>query len=441
MTQAVTPWQAGTLYAPGDIVEARVQSQFQFKAVQGATARSGSVEPIWPTALGQTVEDGGVIWQAVAVDIQEWEAVPIGKTGASEPAWPSVPFEQSGTLVADGTARWKAIAPVVTDPRAPAAKAAIVLGSKAFAAGEDIVRFSATNNALDWTTLRDAGFLPTGQQTTGEVRPTALAQYRSNLVVFTPTSAQVWQVDPDPQRMSLLDIIEGVGTRFHRAHASIGDDLFFLTRLGVRSLSVTGGSQNLQTGDVGAPVDAILQPLIDAATDPRMLYYPARGQLWVIFGVDVYVLTSSPQAGVAAWSHYVFPGAIDAWAILDGELYLRIGNDVYRFDENATTDDGQAIPVTVQWPWLDLGELGQTKMMLGFDISASAACQVSVGYDQSNPAAFTNPYTVGPDTLPGQVIPLPLMAPSFSPKVTHSANQPFELNSLTLYLQDQRPMA
>lgn len=434
-------WQAGTLYDPGDVVEARIPAAFQFLAVQTATSRSGAIEPIWPAILGETVADGAVTWQAINVDIQEWQAIPIGKSGATEPTWPDITFAESGSFVIDGTARWKPISPVVPDARVPQTKAVLLIAGKVFAGDGEVTRFSETNNPLNWSTVGDAGFLSTATQENAEPVVSALAEYRGNLVVFGPASAQIWQVDPDPQRMTILDTVPGIGTPFSGAHVSIASDLFFLSPLGVRTLSLTAGSQNLQAGDVGAVVDPLIQPLIAGTPNPDMLFYPARGQLWAVFGAEAFVLTSSPQAGVSAWSRYTFSAPIDAWAVLDGNLYLRMGNDVFRVDEAAVTDDGAAIPVTVQWPWLDFGAFGQTKMLLGVDYTGSRPVAIEVGYDQSNPSAFTAPFTLDADTVPGQMVPLPVTAPSFSFRLTHSAAEPWEMQALTVYLNDLRPTA
>jgi hypothetical protein len=90
----------------------------------------------------------------------------------------------------------------------------------------------------------------------------------------------------------------------------------------------------------------------------------------------------------------------------------------------------------VQWGYLDCGPAGQTKMLTGFDIVASGNPSVSIGYDQTDATRFTAPYAIGPDTLPGALIPLPVAAPSFSPKVTFAGGQKWSVQQMSLYLDD-----
>ena len=77
-------------------------------------------------------------------------------------------------------------------------------------------------------------------------------------------------------------------------------------------------------------------------------------------------------------------------------------------------------------------------MLEGFDIVGYGTSSISVGYDQTNEAYFTTDYAIPADTYPGQVIPLPLLAPSLSVKLTYDGNQDWQWNAMNLYLQDMR---
>lgn len=157
----------------------------------------------------------------------------------------------------------------------------------------------------------------------------------------------------------------------------------------------------------------------------------------------IYVYTHN--AGKGKWSRYTFPFSVDAFAQLGNDCYIRHGDFVSRIDEAAVTDDVPDVsgaPVAtnfqgvVQWGWLDCGPQGQTKMLQGFDIVASGNPSVSIGYDQTDATRFTAPYAVGPDTVPGTIVPLPVAAPSFSPKVTFPGGQKWSVQSMSLYLDD-----
>ena len=162
----------------------------------------------------------------------------------------------------------------------------------------------------------------------------------------------------------------------------------------------------------------------------------------------VFVYTMSRTGEVGAWSRYVFPFNVDNFCQMGEKLYIRAGDDVLMVDEDADQDfagDVRAQPFdgVVQWPWLDAGQPGVTKQIAGFDISTSNApnVDVQIGYNQANKAAFTPSYSVPGDTVPGTFIPLPVMAPSFSLKLTFSSYDFWQFQAVTVYVNDQRMTA
>jgi hypothetical protein len=142
------------------------------------------------------------------------------------------------------------------------------------------------------------------------------------------------------------------------------------------------------------------------------------------------------NAGKGKWSRYVFPWSVDAFAQLGNALYVRHGDVVSKVDKDATDDGGTDFTGTVQWPWLDFGQPGVTKMLEGFDIVGSGTPSVSFGYDQTDLTAFTTPYAVDADTLPGGIIAMPLAAPTMSVKITYPGGAPWSLQAVQLYLDD-----
>ena len=152
--------------------------------------------------------------------------------------------------------------------------------------------------------------------------------------------------------------------------------------------------------------------------------------------VFIYTMNRGVQGG--AWSRYVFPWTIEYYAHLEGNLYLRHGDDVSVVIEGQTDDDGTGFQGVIQWPWLDFGLPGRNKMLIGFDIVGEGTSNIEIGYDQTQGGLFTTSYAIPADTYPGQIIPLPLTAPSMSVKLTYDADQAWQWNALSLYLQDQR---
>lgn len=65
-------WQPSTVYYKRfdddyDIVVASVFKGMYFKVTN--PGMSGTTEPTWPTTVGATVKDGGIVWQAVAYNL------------------------------------------------------------------------------------------------------------------------------------------------------------------------------------------------------------------------------------------------------------------------------------------------------------------------------------------------------------------------------------
>lgn len=419
-----------------------------FRAVQLEIGTSDSTEPDWPTTVGVQVVDNDVIWEGVLASRVTWEAIPILKSGAVEPIWPTV----GGSNIADNTINWEAVSRRITDENCPNSKVVAILASKVFAVDKDLVRFSATTNAQDWTTPDNAGYLATGLQQANSNDMAVLNQYRGNLVAFNASSFQHWQVDPDPALMALLDQMEGIGSTWQHAAASVGDELLYLSQLGVRSVSMSAGANNLAAGDVGMPVDPLVQPAIAAAvvagSVPVGTYYPSQGQYWLAFpdypaAGETTCFVATFHGSKPKWSRYLFPFAIEAFAQLGNDLYVRNGDQVSLVSEDAIADqleDTSQVEFggTVWWPYLDFGQPGVTKMLEGFDIIASGSPEVSIGYDQRNLAAFTTPYALPADTIPGGMIGLCVTAPTMSVRVDFAPGEKWSLSGVTLFVSDDR---
>ncbi|MBB3802055.1 hypothetical protein FHR47_002303 [Xanthomonas arboricola] len=159
-----------------------------------------------------------------------------------------------------------------------------------------------------------------------------------------------------------------------------------------------------------------------------------------------FVYSISAIGRVGAWSRYIVPFKVDDWCFAGEDLYIRSDDYIHVMDRDSLGDEispGDIRPFQglIQWPWLDFGQPGVTKMLYGFDMVGTGDVSVQFGYDQTNGGAFTDPYLIPGDTVPGMVIPMPLAAPSISVRLTFDGTQDWQWNASCLYLQDLRGMA
>lgn len=344
--------------SPGATIE------LAFKAINTEAGLSGATEPTWPTVVGNTVVDNEVEWEAIEARTVTWQASPVLVSGTDEPVWPI----EGDAFVADGTIAWKAIPYRITDPNCPNTKEVAIGASKVFAGDEDVVRFSATYDPRDWTTAQDAGFLPSGLQQKGQVAVTALGMYRGNLCVWSGSSFQMWQIDPDPAAMALLDAMEGIGTIHYRAVQAVNNDLFFVPALGVRTVGLSAGSGSLQAGDVGMPIDPLVQAAIVGKV-PLATYYPSAGQYW---------LTTSKTAPVPVLDRVplLCPLLDDAWVGVPYSYTPSLSDDVedvsWEITEGELPDGLELDPVT--------GEISGTPTMGSLGTATFTLTATADGY-------------------------------------------------------------
>ena len=322
----------------------------------------------------------------------------------------------------------------ITDSNCPHSAAFVKKAGKIFAIKDDVVRFSATGNARDWSDEKDAGFLPVALQQSVNNKPVALGEYQNNLVVFFEDSAQIWQVDPDPKLHRLIDTVP-IGTRYTHSHANMGADIFFLSPSGFRSVAVQAFSSNMMDNDIGSPIDALVQADMRGHVQPKMVYYRGVGQLMCFMGSYAYVYSYSRSSKISAWSVWTFPFVIDAVAEHDARLYVRSGDALYVLDDTAYTDDGAPIEVVAELPFLDMRKPGLLKQFTGVDVAASGSLQLRFKFDPLHPERSTPALKLRGDTRPLPRIPVEVMAANLGIGVANRDDEAFELAAITVYYE------
>jgi hypothetical protein len=332
-----------------------------------------------------------------------------------------------------------AVPTIVTDANCPHSAGVIKLASKLFAVGPgiaDTVRYTKTGNPRDWTTAGDAGFLPTGLNSRGDRSANALGTYQGKLVVLSKDGAQVWTVDPDPANMKLDSIVENVGTSFPRTVANVAGDVLFLSDYGFRSITTLQLTNNLADVDIGSPIDTLVRPVVKVpGVRPLSTFFYGSGQYICAIGNHVFVYSISRTAKISAWSEYFLPQSVDAFAELGQTLYLRCGDDVYRLDPDAKTDAGTQYEVLVQAPYMDFKSPGEAKQIVGADVVMEGGCEFSIGFDVTDPDAFTDPVRVKGNSRPGGLLPVECVGTEFSLRFRNYDASPWRLDAATIYYE------
>jgi hypothetical protein len=121
---------------------------------------------------------------------------------------------------------------------------------------------------------------------------------------------------------------------------------------------------------------------------------------------------------------------------LNADLYVRSGDDVYKFDRAARTDDGQIYPVDLSLSYLDFKSPGVLKQIIGLDAVVTGSCEISFGFDARDTSLVTSPgIEVSGDSRPGNVMPVELLATNIAPIIRNYDDQDFELHQLTFYFE------
>ncbi len=327
----------------------------------------------------------------------------------------------------------------VSDANCPQSKSFQKAASKIFAVDGEVVRFCATDDARDWTLIDDAGFLPTGRQQSGALDAQGLGDYQNDLAVFFKDGLQLWVVDPDPALHVLRKRIACSGSEYPGSVMDLSGELMYLSKAGYRSVSAVAKSDNLQEIDIGNPIDSLVTPLLTAGIRPIAGFYKTGGQYWDIIGSKAHVYTFSRSAKISAWSEYDLSHSFTDFAELDGVLYLRSGDDVYKLDSSVYADNGTPFEMRIEFPFLNFKRPGINKYIMGMDAVIEGSIDIQFRYDPSNPDLITDAMPLSGDTHNGKFIPVEITSTSIAPVITSTSASAVQLDLMKFYYRELGP--
>lgn len=298
------------------------------------------------------------------------------------------------------------------------------------------VWFSSTvNGPTDWRAVNDAGFLPVLQHVSGSRTITGLGYYENNLVVMFADAIQIWHVDVNPALHALLRVLNGPGTDAPGATENVLGDLFYYSRGGFRSLKTVVYTGQLREGDIGSYIQALTSGMDITTYKPVALWSQSRSQYLCAVGTTVFVFTNSPEAKQKTWSIWNLPVPVEYMVEHQGQLYIRSGVNVYRFEPTQITDDGTDI--TFEFRSQFLSAVPGVHQQINFiDVVQTGTSQIDFYFDPTDDTNYIEGPSVTDSTLAQEKIYVGVMAPSVSVRFTGTVSASrWTLDSFTLWAQ------
>lgn len=273
---------------------------------------------------------------------------------------------------------------------------------KLYATDGENLRFSAIRDATDWTTGVGNGIIDVTQEASDGARLVGVEPYYNFLALFARTHVQIWGMDPDPAANALQQTLSNIGLVGRHAVARYGTgDVLFLSDTGIRSLRARDSSNAASVNDVGSPVDALTLArratlTAQEAAKITALVDPLSGRFWLIWGREIFVLSTYPNARISAWSLLDTGTPVDAAITANSRIVTRIGDEIFLyglppavsenpFDPNValnvSASSYDASEVLVETPFFDAAEPATSKRWTGIDVTCEGTWQIEVNPD------------------------------------------------------------
>jgi len=283
--------------------------------------------------------------------------------------------------------------------------------AKMYSVAGSALHFSKIDDPTDlFDTVGGAGFVNLSNSAEGSEVLTAIANYQTNLAIFSERTVQIWFIDVDAAANQQLQVLNNTGAIAPRSIVEWGDaDVFYLSESGIRSLRSRDAYNAAFTSDVGNAIDELITAELRtnrlAAQNAIGILEPRDGRYMLAIGEKIYVFSYFSASKVSAWSTYEPGFAVEAWGIVGRKLYCRADNQLYLFggDDGATYDNST---VTVQLPYLDASSPATKKSFYGLDIACEGQWTIETCTDpndltkrQTVATVYETTYDLGHATL------------------------------------------
>ncbi len=275
--------------------------------------------------------------------------------------------------------------------------------TKMYSLSDSLLHYSATNDPNEWNdTSQGAGFINLSNNASGSEDLQAIANYFDNIAVFAKQAVQIWFVDADDTKNAQVQVLGNTGTFAPNSVVEFGDnDVFYLSKSGIRSLRARDSSNAAFVGDIGNPIDDTIISAIQADTsiseEATAILNPIDGRYMLAIGNSIYVFSYYPSSKISAWSVYETGFTVNQWAFDGTNILARSGNDLYALGgtNNQTYDNST---VEVQLPFLDSGSPATSKDFTGLDVTCENEWTVSVATDPTDISTIEEIATVNKTT-------------------------------------------
>jgi hypothetical protein len=275
---------------------------------------------------------------------------------------------------------------------------------RVFATTESLARYCEVNDPTEWeipgmdpTPASDAGFINISTDADGAQQLVGMGKYQNSVAFFAENSVAVYTINVDATTNALETVLDKTGTFAPRSIVSYGNnDLYYLTRTGVRSIRAQAGTTTPSVADVGSVIDAFLKEKI-VATDADTLYRaiaeiePTDGRYMLVVDDLVFVLSQYTENKITAWS-YLEPGFRILDMISDGQrLWARSDETLYVYGGmNGDEFPGEGeTPTFLETPFMHANDPAGVKMITGWDAAPQGDWVSRVLVDPNDPTKET----------------------------------------------------